>query len=129
MLLQLQSNGQDGELGKIPSAGLVASLITTDHEFDSFNYTTPISCSITTPSYIMRMLARKNGFSPHPYLHHLIELLQSWIKLYSCDIRTYSCIAQQQQGEGCGLDFLQEVKEDFRTRSSGQGAELAGQGS
>ena len=36
VLLQLQSNGQDGESGKIPSAGLVASLITTDHEFDSF---------------------------------------------------------------------------------------------
>ena len=34
----------------------------------------------------MRMLARKNGFSPPPYLHHWIELLQSWIKLYSCDI-------------------------------------------
>ena len=50
------------------------------------SYTTPISCSITTPSYIMRMLARKNSFSPHPYLHHWIELLQSWIKLYSYDI-------------------------------------------
>ena len=31
-------------------------------------------------------------------------------------------------GQGI-LGHSQEVKEDFRTRSSGQGAELAGQGS
>ena len=112
---------------KIPSAELVASLTSFVQEFEFYHnnyYATPISCSITTPSYIMRMLARKKGFSPHPYLHHWIELLQSWIKLYSCDIRfgIRRIPALLSSSKARGVVWMScNRSRDFRTQSRGQG--------
>ena len=113
----------------------MSSIVFYHHNY----YATPISCSITTPSYIMRMLARKKRFLSSPLLASLDRAPAVLDKFYSCDIsfsirRIPAMLSSSKARGGLAigqgiLGHSQEVKEDFRTRSSGQGAELAGQGS